>query len=376
MCSLFPQHAPNSMSVGHTSQSMFSQSENMPMMHPFPMAFMHSPPGQVRSLIFPAYFLTFCILCTYFAALAQFGFTPHQQFDQFEVYSDDGEEYYIDNYANQNIYEESDQYEQHDHQSARMEALQPSMTTLDETQEMGPSREGYNQAWQDLQSKLQSGELGGDAKSKSAYEFASAQDNPNIVSGKPVDINNMMESGMKYFREGRIKHAILCFESVVQDSAGAERDDAWRMLGMCHAENDQEKEAIYCLNRALDCDPYNLDALLALGTSYVNELDSVKALETLRIWVAHNPRYQGLDANVVDEYSDGTLMDEVMQLMLAVAAFDPIDIEVQVVLGVLYNVSLDYSSAIECFTKACAMRPEDYSLVNKVRTEETFFHTG
>lgn len=48
----------------------------------------------------------------------------------------------------------------------------------------------------------------------------------------------------------------------------------------------------------------------ALGTSYVNELDSQKALTNLKAWVEHNPKYSGLEI-AVDEYSDGTLMDEV-----------------------------------------------------------------
>lgn len=48
----------------------------------------------------------------------------------------------------------------------------------------------------------------------------------------------------------------------------------------------------------------------ALGTSYVNELDSERALRNLMAWVQHNPKYAGLEI-AVDEYSDGTLMDEV-----------------------------------------------------------------
>lgn len=50
----------------------------------------------------------------------------------------------------------------------------------------------------------------------------------------------------------------------------------------------------------------------ALGTSYVNELDSQKALHNLKAWVQHNPKYSGLEI-AVDEYSDGTLMDEVRE---------------------------------------------------------------
>jgi peroxin-5 len=76
------------------------------------------------------------------------------------------------------------------------------------------------------------------------------------------------------------------------------------MLGTCHSEIDNDKKAILCLTRAVDLDPYNLDALLALGTSYVNEMEPQKALETLRSWVTHNPKFQGLSV-APDEYSDG-----------------------------------------------------------------------
>lgn len=50
-----------------------------------------------------------------------------------------------------------------------------------------------------------------------------------------------------------------------------------------------------------------------MGTSYVNELDSQRALSNLKAWVQHNPKYAGLEI-ALDEYSDGTLMDEVSVL--------------------------------------------------------------
>ena len=38
--------------------------------------------------------------------------------------------------------------------------------------------------------------------------------------------------------------------------------EVWRMLGEAHAENDEDRVAIACLEKAVDIDPYNLDALL------------------------------------------------------------------------------------------------------------------
>jgi len=224
----------------------------------------------------------------------------------------------------------------------------------------GPSKEGYMSAWQDIQARLETPV--GEGK-----EYLYAQGNPYLAqeerAASEQDEKNLFDLGMELFAEGQVAKAILAFEAEVQKNVDS--DEGWRMLGMCHAENDEDKRAILCLKKSVECDPYNLEALLALGTSYVNELDSVKALETLRSWVKHNPRFQGLRVQE-DEYSDGTLMDEVTQLMLAVEAVAPEDVDVKVVLGVLYNVSLDYRSAVENFRLALMQRPQDYSLHNKL----------
>jgi peroxin-5 len=90
------------------------------------------------------------------------------------------------------------------------------------------------------------------------------------------------------------------------------------MLGVSHAENDEDRKAIMCLKTSVNHDPYNLEALLALGkwavcvrahptghmcvmriqglpfdlgVSYVNELDSQNALRVLKGWVEHNPQW-------------------------------------------------------------------------------------
>lgn len=59
-------------------------------------------------------------------------------------------------------------------------------------------------------------------------------------------------------------------------------------------------------------------------------------------------------------------MDEVLQLMLAVASFDPSDADVQVVLGVLQNVTQDLTAAAVAFQQALKHNPQDFSLLNKV----------
>lgn len=59
-------------------------------------------------------------------------------------------------------------------------------------------------------------------------------------------------------------------------------------------------------------------------------------------------------------------MDEVLQLMLAVARFDPSDVEAQVVLGVLQNVTQDLEAAVGAFQTALQRNPQDFGLLNKV----------
>ena len=88
---------------------------------------------------------------------------------------------------------------------------------------------------------------------------------------------------MTHFQEGRLALAVLAFEAEIQRDAL--NSEAWRMLGLSHAENEEDYKAIHCLEKAIDADPYNLDALLALGVSYVNETNTEGALKNLKAWV-------------------------------------------------------------------------------------------
>ena len=118
---------------------------------------------------------------------------------------------------------------------------------------------------------------------------------------------------MQYFQEGQLDLAVLAFEGEIERDASD--SEAWRMLGLSHAENEEDYKAIQCLEKAVDADPYSLDALFALGVSYVNENNTEGALETMRAWIQHNPKFHGLEIEL-DAYSDGSLFDDVQQLML------------------------------------------------------------
>mmetsp|Transcript_731 Transcript_731/g.945 ORF Transcript_731/g.945 Transcript_731/m.945 type:complete len:522 (-) Transcript_731:137-1702(-) len=175
--------------------------------------------------------------------------------------------------------------------------------------------------------------------------------------------NDPMSEGISYFKSGDTGQAIICFESELLNHP--DNSDAWKMLGRCHAENDEDRKAIACFERAVEMDPYNLEARLALGVSYVNELNNEKALINLKAWVQHNPDYA--DLQVLDDgYGDGTVLDDVQNLMLQALQIKSKDPDVLEALGVCYNASRDYESAVRCFKDALEVRPNDYQLWNKL----------
>ena len=85
--------------------------------------------------------------------------------------------------------------------------------------------------------------------------------------------------------------------------------------------------------------------------------------------MSHNPRYAGIKYSE-DEYSDGTLMDEIMQLMTTAQRWSPDDYNIPIVLGVLFNVSSDYDNAVNSFYKAS-------NLINQQQQQQqSNFNTG
>ena len=210
------------------------------------------------------------------------------------------------------------------------------------------SKEAYQEAWNSLSNTLE----------ESSSDYIPRENNPY------QDSKDYFEIGMNLYREGNIDQAIYAFEAATRDDI--ENSEAWSMLGSCHSEQDDDKKAITCFMKATEYDPYNLNALLALGTSYVNEMNYIKALETLRQWATHNPKFYGLYIPP-DNYSDESLFEQVRHLLLETTKWAPEDVDSKVVLGVFYNVSQDYQNAIMYFRDALNFAPQDYSIWNKVK---------
>merc|ERR1719310_104640 len=173
-----------------------------------------------------------------------------------------------------------------------------------------------------------------------AAEYKFQEDN------KYLDQPNLLAEAIRLLREGRDREALLALEAEV--TRNPDSSEGWRMLGQLYAELDQDVEAIQCLRKGHEVDPYNLDSLLALGVSCTNELDQLPALRYMRMWIENHEDHQvlveGLEPPADYEYE--AWRQQVTQLFTMAAEARPTDADVFVALGVMENINRNYDGAI------------------------------
>ncbi|PKA50492.1 Peroxisome biogenesis protein 5 [Apostasia shenzhenica] len=220
----------------------------------------------------------------------------------------------------------------------------------------GAFEESAADRWADAYDEFLDGQLASKQKSSASrglYVFSDM--NPYV--GHP----NPLKEGQELFRKGLLSEAVLALEAEVMKNP--DNAEGWRLLGITHAENDDDQQAIASMMRAQEADPANLEVLLALGVSYTNELEQEEALRYLYKWLQNHPKYGSL---APPELSTSLFHADIARLFNEAARMSPEDADVHIVLGVMYNVSREYDRAIESFKTALKLKPHDYSLWNKL----------
>jgi peroxin-5 len=99
-----------------------------------------------------------------------------------------------------------------------------------------------------------------------------------------LDTNDPFIVGMQLLEsQGSLSLAALAFEAAVQRDEHFEQ--AWMMLGKTQAENEKESPAIAALQRCVQENPMNKEALMMLAVSYTNEGMISESFSSLDRWL-------------------------------------------------------------------------------------------
>uniref|UniRef100_A0A0N5AGJ3 TPR_REGION domain-containing protein n=1 Tax=Syphacia muris TaxID=451379 RepID=A0A0N5AGJ3_9BILA len=200
---------------------------------------------------------------------------------------------------------------------------------------------------------------------KSFYDVYKFKKN-NCFIGKEVKI----EDSLKFIEQGQLSNAILCLESLLQKDYNDSK--AWYLLGLCQAENEDDRSAICAFKQSANLNPSNGNVYLALATSLANESLNKAALEQLNYWIHSHPKYKNflrLFLQPVNNIqSDDEVFAKIEQKFLHVVRCksNQNDADLQNALGILYSIGGIYERAAEALRIAVSISRNDPRLWNRL----------
>lgn len=217
--------------------------------------------------------------------------------------------------------------------------------------------------------------------------LAFKQENKYLETKEETDL---VELARQLLRENKTQEALLALEAECQRNR--ENADAWVLLGRIHSDFDDDDKAAACLLTANEVDPFNIEALHALGISCTNSFEEFQAMIYLLEWIKIHPLYskyfdksnpmldykkiQAEQRNQSDEdhYSKVSRLEELkkefywatIQLMEHIALNSKPDTDLYLALGISNFIPHDYQKSINYFRKAVEINPKDYNCWNKL----------
>lgn len=202
------------------------------------------------------------------------------------------------------------------------------------------------------------------------YKFENTETNQFLdlpATDDPFQIGlQLMENGAK------LSEAALAFEAAINRDPN--HVQAWLKLGEVQTQNEKEIAGITALEKCLELNAENSEALMTLAISYINEGYDNAAFATLERWISTKyPQIadKARQANpVISDEDRFTLHKRVTELFINAAQMSPdhasMDPDVQMGLGVLFYANEDFDKTIDCFKAALSIKPNDPVLWNRL----------
>lgn len=186
-----------------------------------------------------------------------------------------------------------------------------------------------------------------------------------------------LAEGERLRAEGRLAQALLALEAAVQPVRNAtplqhtQELRAWYLLGVTHAELDDDPRAIQALARVASLAPNGSDepalvaaAALAQAVSHVNELDTPAAAAELRRWLSLRARARGDAEPPAQAGAHADALAATVGALETAASHAPEDADAQLAVGVALHATRAHDGAAAALQRALALRTRDARLWN------------